>query len=133
MEKGLVATGTHPYRPLGRRTDTPGDKSGKSQPKVGCAQGLSKARASFTPTEVAAWDNDALGNCAVYGGRSRARRSTIPPGPPSGERSAPWIRPWSVTAQRAYLGAYFDQFRKGRLPSLLRQESPRRPEVKFVR
>jgi hypothetical protein len=49
MEKGLVATGTHPYRPLGRRTDTPGDKSGKSQPKVGCAQGLSKARASFTP------------------------------------------------------------------------------------
>ena len=65
MEKGPLATGTHPYRPLGRRRIGPGGNSGKSQPKVGCAQGLSKLVAFDPPTEVAAWDNDAHGNCAV--------------------------------------------------------------------
>ncbi|WP_020392878.1 alpha/beta hydrolase family protein [Kribbella catacumbae] len=39
----------------------------------------------------------------------------------------------SVAAQRAYLGAYFDQFLKGRPQALLRKESPRYPEVTFVR
>ncbi|MGC4943717.1 alpha/beta hydrolase family protein [Kribbella sp. DT2] len=39
----------------------------------------------------------------------------------------------SVAAQRAYVGAYFDQFLKGRPQPLLRKESPRHPDVKFVR
>ena len=39
----------------------------------------------------------------------------------------------SVAAQRAYLGAYFDKFLKGRPQRLLVQESPRYPDVKFVR
>jgi hypothetical protein len=65
MEKGLVATGTYPYRPLGRRIDRARGNSGKFQPKVGCAQRLNKLVASVTPTTVAAWDNDAHGNRAV--------------------------------------------------------------------
>ncbi|GAB3813812.1 alpha/beta hydrolase family protein [Kribbella italica] len=39
----------------------------------------------------------------------------------------------SVAAQRAYLGAYFDRFLKGRPQPLLWKESPRHPDVKFVR
>jgi predicted dienelactone hydrolase len=39
----------------------------------------------------------------------------------------------SVTAQSAYLTAVFDQFLKGRPQPLLREESPRFPEVRFVR
>jgi predicted dienelactone hydrolase len=39
----------------------------------------------------------------------------------------------SVAAQRAYLGAYFDEFLKGRTQPLLRRESPRFPDVEFVR
>ncbi|TCM49091.1 lipase [Kribbella sp. VKM Ac-2568] len=39
----------------------------------------------------------------------------------------------SVAAQRAYLGAYFDQFLKGRPQRLLVKESPRYPDVEFVR
>jgi hypothetical protein len=39
----------------------------------------------------------------------------------------------SVRAQRAYLGAYFDQFLKGRPQPLLWKESPRHPDVEFVR
>ena len=39
----------------------------------------------------------------------------------------------SVAAQRAYLGAYFDQFLKHRPQRLLREESPKYPEVDFVR
>ncbi|ONI67291.1 hypothetical protein BWI15_29540 [Kribbella sp. ALI-6-A] len=39
----------------------------------------------------------------------------------------------SVRAQRAYLAAYFDQFLKGRPQALLRKESPRHPDVQFVR
>lgn len=39
----------------------------------------------------------------------------------------------SVAAQRAYLGAYFDQFLKHRPQRLLREESPKYPEVEFVR
>ena len=39
----------------------------------------------------------------------------------------------TVAAQRAYLGAYFDQFLKGRPQRLLVEESPRYPDVKVVR
>lgn len=39
----------------------------------------------------------------------------------------------SVAAQRAYLGAYFDQFLKHRPQRLLLGESPKFPEVRFVR
>ncbi len=39
----------------------------------------------------------------------------------------------SVAAQRAYLGAYFDQFLKHRPQRLLLGESPKYPEVQFVR
>ena len=39
----------------------------------------------------------------------------------------------NVAAQRAYLGAYFDQFPKGRPQRLLVKESPRYPDVKIVR
>lgn len=39
----------------------------------------------------------------------------------------------SVAAQRAYLGAYFDQFLKGRPQRLLLGESPQHPDVQFVR
>lgn len=39
----------------------------------------------------------------------------------------------SVKAQRAYLTAYFDQFLRGRPQPLLWKESPRHPDVEFVR
>ena len=39
----------------------------------------------------------------------------------------------SVLAQRTYIAAFFDQFVRGRPQSLLREESPTYPEVKFVR
>lgn len=39
----------------------------------------------------------------------------------------------SVRAQRAYLGAFFDQFLRGRAQPLLRGPSPRYPEVVFTR
>lgn len=39
----------------------------------------------------------------------------------------------SVRAQRAYLGAFFDQFLRGRPQTLLRGPSPRHPEVVFTR
>jgi hypothetical protein len=39
----------------------------------------------------------------------------------------------SVRAQRAYLGAFFDQFLRGRAQRLLRGPSPRYPEVVFTR
>jgi hypothetical protein len=39
----------------------------------------------------------------------------------------------SVAAQRAYLGAYFDQFLKHRPQRLLLKESPKHPAVEFVR
>jgi hypothetical protein len=38
----------------------------------------------------------------------------------------------SVAAQRAYLGAYFDQFLKGRPQRLLLGESPQHPDVEFT-
>ena len=39
----------------------------------------------------------------------------------------------SVRAQRAYIGAFFEQFLRGRPQPLLRKPSPRYPEVIFVR
>jgi hypothetical protein len=44
------------------------------------------------------------------------------------------VDPWrSVKAQRAYLGAFFDRFLKDRPQPLLWKESPRHPDVEFVR
>ena len=56
MEKGLAATGTHPYRPLEQRTARAWGNSGKFQPKVGCARGWRAGRHRFRPIGVIAGD-----------------------------------------------------------------------------
>ena len=55
----------------------------------------------------------------------------LPPGPVT-EQLGTVDPAGSVRAQRAYIGAFFEQFLRGRHQPLLRKPSPRYPEVIFV-